>query len=108
MGDREKFWVAVTVFVEAEAVDETDALFIAERAVKDAITKSSTSGPPSSLNFATLEFKAWNRTFEVTVHVICEIGRALRNGYLWCQPTTKSFPTQDPYEDRYEDNGIPE
>lgn len=93
---RETFRVAVTVFCEVQAVDETDATHIAERAVKDAIKRASVDkGAPTAIHHATLRFVAWNRNFDVTVHAVREIGMALRNGYLWAQPTSKSFPTRE-------------
>lgn len=84
--------VAVVIFTEVEAVDEGDAVFIAERAVKEAIRIASIGNEPlTSITAPRLEFTSRGNNFTVGVHSVKEIGCAARMGLLWLNPTSSAY-----------------
>jgi len=89
----ERHRVAVTVFVEVDAVDAVDATDVAEAAVRQAFMVHRTGRGPGYLvlPFAVRRQDGVNRVEDVHVHGIMETGRAARNGLLWISPTTEAF-----------------
>lgn len=85
---REKFQVAVVVFLEVEAVDDRDADSIAEHAIKSAIHKVTTrevEGRP------VIDFH-WNRNdFSARCFGVIELGCAYSNQLLYAKPTWLAY-----------------
>ena len=80
--------VAVVVFTEVKAIDDSDASAIAEHAVRDTLRAASTVDVRET-GKATLTFmsRTGAREYLVDVHAVEEIGLTLRQGYLRMAPT---------------------
>lgn len=81
--------VAVVVFTSVRAVDFSDASYIAETAIRQALKTSSIEDP----KHLTVTAKFPGRDERVKVHVRClrEVGMAAGNGYLGTGTTSKAY-----------------
>lgn len=89
--------VAVTLFCEAEGVDEMDAAAHATRAIRQALAGSPIARLPLTLpSVVAYPGRSGEHVFEpVVVHQVMDAGMAAGNGYLWLRPTSKAFREGD-------------
>jgi hypothetical protein len=86
-----EFRVPVTVFASVRAVDYADAVFIAERAMRQAFRTSSLHRPDGPLTIQAL-FEAQEKpAVPVAIHRIYETGGAAANGLLAIEPTGVAY-----------------
>jgi hypothetical protein len=86
--------VAVTVFTGVRAVDFADAVFIAERAMKQAFATSSLHRPNGLLTIQAKFDRQGKPAVPVRIHQVRETGSAARNGLLWVEPTNDAYRDQ--------------
>ncbi|UKD50719.1 hypothetical protein L3Q65_00195 (plasmid) [Amycolatopsis sp. FU40] len=79
MSELRQYRVAVTVIIDADAADEHDARTIAQQAVEEAL--------PQGSRLTTRTYTGDERA--ARVHLVCEVGRALRDGLLAITPVRR-------------------
>lgn len=89
-----EFRVPITVFTCVQAVDFADAVFIAERALRQAFVTSSLHRPNGPLTIQAKFDRQGMPAVSVHVHQVRETGSAARNGLLWIEPTNDAYREQ--------------
>lgn len=88
MAEREKFRVAIAVFVEVEGVDALDASSAAQMLIRKALQGDQwPTGQPFVLHHERPDGVSWDGE----VVNVMDVGMAAGNGYLWIEPTAKSW-----------------
>lgn len=96
-----RFGVAIVVIGEVDAATARDAEAIVGRAVQEALFRS-----PERLNSGQLPARLAHRTvgraetWDVTIHGVLEVDRAIGGGYLRVEPAPTAFPTTEKEADR--------
>jgi hypothetical protein len=93
-GGLSEFRVPITVFTCVRAVDFADAVFIAERALRQAFVTSSLHRPNGPLTIQAKFDKQGKPAVPVHIHQVRETGSAARNGLLWVEPTNDAYREQ--------------
>lgn len=80
--------VAMVVFVTADAVDFTDAVHVAETAIRQSLGTCAIEDP----HHLTVSARFANHDpAKVHVHKLREVGAAMGNGYLKTTPTDRAY-----------------
>ena len=96
---RDTYRVAVVLFAEAKGADRLDAAHGTSMAIKSALAQAGAETVHGVFHIETdgrATSYAPNDVYLVTdIYTVMDAGMALANGYLWCEPTRRAYPTDN-------------